>query len=277
MIATPDHRSNDVFRFVRGVLRVPYPAMARRQIHRRRAGVGLIAALVLTASSSARLVAAAPEAAATQPNEKVWELTDYLKGTAPQIRDLVNGELERLLAIRKGREALLAKSNADLAAIQAKLLDALHKTPNYQRVVAETKAAQADLEALRRDPASPAQKKMDASSRYNQLRASADKLEKDALAADKDIARLRREAQDYQADLKRNEKSVETARKWRDQLIPAIRTTYRLRWPVRRLARDLWGSYAHRRDRLADRRHRLRNARIFTGEAPRGGNRDLRR
>src|SRR5690242_18101239 len=52
----------------------------------------------------------------TNPAERIWKINAYLHGTPAQIREQINGELERLIQLRAERQAHLKDATESLRA-----------------------------------------------------------------------------------------------------------------------------------------------------------------
>jgi hypothetical protein len=173
----------------------------------------------------------APPATEADPfSGREWELTPYLKGTAPQIRDKMNGEMERLIAKIKETQESIRIGNADAQSDEKLALDKLHKNPVYQKAAAEKAAAEADLETARKGGS--AQDRMDASSRFNKARLAIETMEHDAVANNEALSRDHHAVFDAQKDLKRYTDALTKATAWRDQLLDATRNGFMLRGPL---------------------------------------------
>src|ERR1700760_1828881 len=84
--------------------------------------------------------AASDETPATAPESldpRIWELTDYLQGTAGEIRDKMNGEVERLAVKVRDTEGAIKQGNIDCANDEKDALEKMHKTEPYIRWQAE--------------------------------------------------------------------------------------------------------------------------------------------
>jgi hypothetical protein len=191
----------------------------------------VILGLILGFSGSRAGVAAGAPSDSTNPaDQHVWELTDYLKGTAPKVRDQVDGELERLTAKQKDLRHRSSGYDAAILAQQAAVINAVHKSDAYQKLAAEKTRAEADLKAARES--GTAQEKLDASSNFNRIRTAMEKMETNAVASDVRIPQLLKDKKEDQEELKRCDDAVNTATKWRDKLISALRDTFKMKWPL---------------------------------------------
>jgi len=190
-----------------------------------------ILALGLSGFSAGAEPAADTRSDSTNPaDQHVWELTDYLKGTAPKVRDQVNGELERLTAKQKALRQHSSAYDAAILAEQAAVTNSVHKSDAYQKLAAEKTQAEIDLKTARES--GTAQEKLDASSNFNRIRSAMEKMETSAVANDVKIPQLLKDKKEEQQELKRCDDAVSTAQKWRDKLISALRDTFKMKWPL---------------------------------------------
>lgn len=174
--------------------------------------------------------AAAPENADAF-NSKVWELTSYLKGTPTQIRDRLNGEVERLRAKVQETHQNIRESRADSLRDQQACVDKLHATPAYQQLAAQEKQAKADLDQARAN-GSPTDR-IEASSRYNKLRTAVQKLDSGAVNHCKEMDADLKRLHEYESNLKRYNTALDTATQWRQGLLRAIRNGFCMKGPLK--------------------------------------------
>lgn len=160
---------------------------------------------------------------------KEWELTSYLKGTAPQIRDKLNGEMERLIVKIRETRAIIKKYNDDSIADEKAAIEAVHKSDAYKQATDEKANAEQALDAARKGGSS--QEKLDASSRFNKARMAVEKMEHDAVTNCQPLSQDRHHAYESQGDLKRYTEALDKATAWREELLDAIRTTFSLQGP----------------------------------------------
>ncbi|HZL35249.1 MAG TPA: hypothetical protein VFC78_08060 [Tepidisphaeraceae bacterium] len=190
--------------------------------------ISIVAMLGIVPQASCARAAQAP---ATSPaadpfDSMVWELTTYLKGTAPQIRDRLNGEVERLNAKIQETQTNIREARADSETDQQGSIAKLRALPAYQALEAREKTAIAALEAARKD-GTPADRII-ASSRYNKIRTDRLKMEKDAAnKSPEHVADLKR-AREYEDSLKRYQQSLRKAHAWRNELLQSIRNAFRM-------------------------------------------------
>src|SRR5579862_6399766 len=127
------------------------------------------------------LAADAPDATApskTEPDKMEthgWELTPYLKGTSSDIRDKMNGEVERLAVKVRETEAAIKQGNIDCDNDEKEALAKLHKSAPYIQAAAERDKAAADLETARKS--GTAQDRLNASAKFNKARAAVEAME----------------------------------------------------------------------------------------------------
>jgi len=176
-------------------------------------------------------IASAPAARAEAPPEHVWELNSYLHGTTSEVRDLLNGEVERFLALKADRQRKIDEQTRFIESAERAVLAEVHATEAYRAHLAERDAAEKAMQAL--GAGGEVQARMQASSRFNKARLAMEGMEKRAMRNDAVLTRARTDLIDRQDDLQRIEPALATAQAWRDELLSAMRDTYRLRYPLR--------------------------------------------
>lgn len=172
-----------------------------------------------------------PAAKLNAGTEPMWHFTSYLKGTTAQVRQQLNGEVERLMAKTRTTKKAIADYKAAIAADEKASTDRLRKDARYVSLKADLKQAEADLETARKK--GTPQDRLDASSRCNHLRAAVEQMENDALAKDQGLTDDRAALKEQTAGLKKHIEALDRAQKWRDTLIEAIQTSARLKWPLK--------------------------------------------
>jgi hypothetical protein len=157
--------------------------------------------------------------------EAVWTLNSYLKGTTPHIRDLINGEVERLTVLSKETQNDIDKLQPEIKGESEQALKTVRASSDYQVLVAQRDAA----EAARKD--AHGQDLLDASSAANHAREAIAKMESDAVD---NAARSDRESLvKLQTELAQHHSALAKAQSWRENLIDSMRTTFLLSGPVR--------------------------------------------
>ncbi len=163
--------------------------------------------------------------------EPTWHFTSYLTGTTEQVRQQINGEVERLTAKARATRTAIADYKAAIKADEKTCIDRLRQDARYVSLKADLKQAEADLETARKT--GTPQERLDASSHYNRLRASAAQMENDVMAKDQALNDDRAALKDQTAGLKKHLDALDRAQKWCATLLDAIRTGTRLRWPLK--------------------------------------------
>jgi hypothetical protein len=198
---------------------------------------------VWVVSALAGMLCVASAARATNDDaaldQKQWELTPYLKGTAPQIRDLLNGEVERITGRIKSTEQKIAEGKNDCKADEDATLERVHKSAAYQKAAAETKKAEEDLAEARKSGSSS--DRLEASSRFNKGRVAMEKLEHGALTTNTTLDEDRHRVSELEKDLKRYRQTLDKANKWRDELLQATRNGFCIKAPVKPDSKGILG------------------------------------
>jgi len=170
----------------------------------------------------------APSPAAGGPE---YNLTSYLKGTAPQVRDRLNGEVERLIVRLKESQTALADCDKDIANDTKAAIEKARKSDLYRQTLAEKTRAEQELEIARKS--GTPQERLQAGSRFNKARLTIEKMENDAVLHSEALAQDRNHSYDIQRQIKRFKESLDRAVAWRTELLNAIRTTYGMRGPLK--------------------------------------------
>jgi hypothetical protein len=194
---------------------------------------------VVTVMAGVLWCAGAARAADDSGDQKQWELTPYLKGTAPQIRDLLNGEVERITGRIADTERKIAEGKDDCAADEKASADRVHKSAAYQKAAADTKKAEEDLAEARKSGTSS--DRLDASSRFNKGRLLMETLEHDAVVKNTTLDEDRHRVYELEKDLKRYHETLDKATKWREHLLEATRNGFCLKGPVKPDSKGILG------------------------------------
>ena len=162
--------------------------------------------------------------------EKRFQLGQYVKGTAAEIRQMLQGPVDEFTQKTKDAKRRAAEREVALEAAKAAALPRARETPTYRRLAESAAATERELEAVRRS--GTARQRIDASTRLNRLRAAMDKMDKDAVAGDGEVARQTAALAAERESVTRCEQSLEKATTWRDHWVYAIECTFRLTAPV---------------------------------------------
>jgi hypothetical protein len=163
--------------------------------------------------------------------DKTFHLSQYVKGTPAEIRQMLQGPVDEFTTKVKEARDRVAACEADVEAARQEAVARAHESPKYQQLVADVKQAEAALESARRT--GTAQRRLDASSRFNRLRAELDKLDKGAAASDPQVPRLEARLREERQSVERCTDSLKKATSWRDQWTYAIECTFRMNAPVK--------------------------------------------
>ncbi len=170
--------------------------------------IGPTGLIALAADADAASGDAGNPAVALEPGvEPVWHFTSYLKGTTSQVRQQINGEVERLMARTRATKKAIADYKAAIKADEKVSIDRLHNDGRYVQQKADLKQAEADLETARKT--GTPQDRLDASARCNHLRASIEQTESDAMAKDQALTDDRDALKEQTAGLKRHTEALE--------------------------------------------------------------------
>lgn len=196
--------------------------------------LGFLLAAIATGTSAygagSSILPTTDPAPARVESTKYWELTDYLRGTPPQVRDKLNGELERLSAKVNQTQRALAEAERECELELKKTEDRAHRSLQYQQLVNEKTQADAALQAARKS-GSP-EERVEASSRFNRARVALEQFDRDLPSQSPALAEARKKADEIAQDLHRLREGWAKAGAWRNDLLDAIRNGFRLRAPV---------------------------------------------
>jgi hypothetical protein len=165
--------------------------------------------------------------------ERIWHITDYIKGTSPQIHDLLCGEIHRLNDKVRQTEKAVADDNAALENDKKPLIAAYLKGSEYLSAKADVAKYKAALDKAH--AAEDTAAAMEAGSLYNKTRDAVKSMERAASAAadrndevQQDHVRLKAD----QENLARLQVSLKKAVQWHDELVTAMRNSAMIQWPL---------------------------------------------
>jgi hypothetical protein len=167
-------------------------------------------------------------AAATRAAEQ-WELTKYLHGSTAQVRDQLNGELERQLTHKAETLKQIDAVSKELKTQETEAVEFTRTRPDYLKLKQERDEAEQALKTARES--GTAQQKLEASGKYNRARVALEKMEKDAPATYTQAADLRAKLKDLDASLKRSDEAIGKATEWRDELLDSSINAFKLAGP----------------------------------------------
>lgn len=163
------------------------------------------------------------------PESREWTLTNYLRGTAAEIRYTLDKTAveSNLKAAELGREIVKLKDRRarDLKA----LADALHESPKYARWATQMREAEAALGTAR--ATGTTEERLAAGRRFNKARAAVAQMDK-ALPGNKITAAADREIAAMEERRSRCREHVDKALKWRKELVDAVLSSLTLDGPV---------------------------------------------
>lgn len=165
--------------------------------------------------------------------ERIWHITDYLKGTSPQIHDLLCGEIHRLNDKIRQTAKAVADDNAALENDRKPLIAAYLKGPDYLNAKAEVAKYKAALDKAH--AAEDTAAAMEAGSQYNKSRDAVKSMERAAIAAadrNDEVQQDRLRLKADQENLARLQVSLKKAVQWHDELVTAMRNSAMIQWPL---------------------------------------------
>ena len=159
-----------------------------------------------------------------------WQITSYLHGDADALRQQLKREVSRLAQLYNEKSQSLRETVSELESDTKRRLVLLGKTDNYRQAAEELRQAKEDYEAAHR--LDDSQARVRSSSRLNKAKAAVARMEKDAVAEDREITKDYKRItaiQQEQADIKR---SLIQALQWRNHVVSVTRNDCLLKWPV---------------------------------------------
>ena len=185
-------------------------------------------------------------AAATRPSAKVWKLTSFLSGTANEIAHAINHPVIELADRFNAKEQALSDQKRLTDRATAAALAEIRRLPKFEKHRAEYESRRTEVEALRSANAATAIR-LKASSQMNQSLAAMKAMEKQQLATNPLVVRAKSDLKQQQADRDQAARSLGASLQkqlaWRNQLVSAIRTTFRIQGPLGIGADGLLGDF----------------------------------
>jgi hypothetical protein len=173
---------------------------------------------------------AAAQAKAEDPNQKVWELTEYLKGTPTQLRSSLYKEIIRIMRVSRETHRQLADAQAELGADSKSVIARAHERPEFKALFAQLEQAKQELDRARTGAST--EERMAASSKFNRVKADIAALEKNALRDDRQVSADQKLVNQLAAEATAQKKSLNKAVDWKDTVCNAVEFPRRLRWPL---------------------------------------------
>lgn len=191
--------------------------------------VGLIVVLCL----------AAGPARAEDPQTKVWELTDYLKGTPAQIRATLYKEIIRLTRASRETSRELTEAQSDLSSDTKAVLDRAHARSDCAGLIRALPQARADLDRAR--SSGTTQERMTASSKFNRIKEAIEAIEKSEMRGDRQIPADQKRIAELTSEAKEQKTSLDKAEEWKSRIVNAVEFSFKLQWPLKVGDRGLLG------------------------------------
>lgn len=182
---------------------------------------------------------AAGQASAEDPQTKVWELTDYLKGTPAQIRSILYKEIIRLTRASRETSRELAEAQSELTRDTAAALDRAHARPDCATLIQALPQAKTNLDRAR--SSGTTQDRMAASSKYNRIKEAIESIERSELRSDRQIPEDQKRIAELTSESNEQKKSLDKAEEWKDKIVNAVEFSFRLQWPLKPGDRGLLG------------------------------------
>lgn len=173
---------------------------------------------------------AAGTAPAEDPGQKVWNLTDYLKGTPAQIRASLYKEIIRITRASRQTGGQLADARSELEKDSKVVLSHAHGRAEYKALAARFAEAQKELDRARAGGST--EERMSASSAYNLAKADIATFDKNALRDDRQVASDQKWVSDLTDEAKTQKQSLDKAVEWKDTVCNAVEFSHKIHWPL---------------------------------------------
>lgn len=173
---------------------------------------------------------AAGQARGEDPNQKVWELTDYLKGTPAQLRSSLYKEIIRIRRVSRETSRQLSDAQAELAGDSKAVIGRAHGQLEFKALFAQLDQAKQELDRARNGAST--EERMAASSKYNRVKADIAALEKNVLRDDRQVSADQKLVNQLAAEATAQKKSLDKAVDWKDTVCNAVEFPRRIHWPL---------------------------------------------
>lgn len=186
---------------------------------------------------------------------RVWEFTKYIHGTTEEVRDQLNGELERQLDKQEDAEKLIHDLRGQLAVKNREAVDFTHTRPDYLKLVQEYETGLRERDDLRAELAkarasgTSSTERLDLSARYNRVRLAVEKTElavvkmvQDAPITYTECIEIREKLKEAEGSLARSKVATEQSAKWRNKLLDATRNSFLIEGPLAADSHGLLGA-----------------------------------
>jgi hypothetical protein len=200
-------------------------------IARRRCFLSLVIIGIGAAAGAAPPPPAAgePPVRTADPAHRKWEITNYVKGTAEEIKATLDKEVVAFDEKVRSAQSDLRKIDEEYARNEKFLLDQARKAPAYAEALARVEKAKADVDAAK---SAPLDQRMSASSRLNKLKQDVQKFDRAATAGDKELASVRKQQAALRERVAKLTASLDKSLEWRAYMVSAISNTFSLYGPV---------------------------------------------
>lgn len=165
--------------------------------------------------------------------ERIWHITDYIKGTPSHVHDLLCNEIHRLNDKIQATEAAISGDKASIETDSKPLTSAYLKRPEYLRAQADVAIYKDALDQAHADHDTAAA--IQAGSTYNKSRdlvASFERAARTAASANDEVKQDRIRLATDQDNLKRLQTARTKAIQWHDELVSAIHNSFMVQWPL---------------------------------------------
>lgn len=179
-----------------------------------------------------------------KPN-RVWELTKYLHGTTEEVRDQLNGELERQIDKQEDAAKIVRDLDQQLRVKSEEAVQFTRTRPDYLKLATNCDAARKERDALKseldnaRAAGTSSNERLELSAKYNRVRLEVERIEglgavmiQSAPLTYTECVELRQKLKDAEASWARAKEARDQSEKWRNKLLGATRTSFEICGPL---------------------------------------------
>lgn len=165
--------------------------------------------------------------------QRIWHITDYIKGTASHVHDLLCNEIHRLNDKIKETQGEISEDKSSIDSDSKPIITAYLKRPEYLRAQADVLVYKDALDKAHADHDTDAA--IQAGSLYNKARdsvAAFERAARTAANANDEVKQDRRRLATDEDNLKRLQAALAKAVQWHDELVTAIHNSFMIQWPL---------------------------------------------
>jgi hypothetical protein len=188
--------------------------------------------LLLTFIASRAVAQPAEDKVERKDGHRVWKLTSYLQGTAAEIRQQLNGQVNHLVESRKKQVDRIADLTTKIDQAKQHGENILLADDQYVRLEKSLKEAEAAKDQARKT--GTPQDRLDAGAAYVKVKSAIDQRRKVLVDDDPNVVALTKELAEAKTQLHELEVSIGKEESWRRELVDAVHGSLLMQWPMRR-------------------------------------------